>query len=408
MEKFVNGTAGGTHVAGAPLTTSAAMEASPALLRTAIDARITKVRPMSTPIDQISRMAGSKHADSMDVAYYSVDTKPDTTTVAEECILEAFNMQSDTGKVITLKVNEVSIFEKSDTVLLPGHYNKSKTHTLVGYISDISANQLTVALFEDSDETIAKGDTIVRMGRAATELDVQTAQFQALPVRKNNFCQIFKMQVEQSTMMRLADKEVGWNFSEQEEAAVFDMRLGMEKNFLVGCKARIFDKTKNEYVYFTDGIWRQAGDDISFDLSDDTGVSFIELAQKVFTGNNGSRKRLLIGGSEFVAALSRMHAKNKLELGATRTKWGLETREIITNFGSLYVIFSEVFDQCNHSGDAMVLDQSFITKYTHIPFHPEKLDLRASGTRNTDAVVLTEASCLVLRNPSAHFRIIGM
>ncbi len=42
----------------------------------------------------------------------------------------------------------------------------------------------------------------------------------------------------------------------------------------------------------------------------------------------------------------------------------------------------------------------------HVPFQAENLDLRKSGQRNTDAVVLTEASCLVLRYPNAHMKVI--
>ena len=85
---------------------------------------------------------------------------------------------------------------------------------------------------------------LVRMGRAATELDVQTAQFEALPKNASNLCQIFKMQVEQSTFMKIAGKEIDWTFSDQEEVAIMDMRLGMEKNFLFGHKATITDPVK--------------------------------------------------------------------------------------------------------------------------------------------------------------------
>ena len=38
-------------------------------------------------------------------------------------------------------------------------------------------------------------------------------------------------------------------------------------------------------------------------------------------------------------------------------------------------------------------------------FCTEALDLKSAGVRNTDALVLTEASCLVLRYPKAHVRI---
>lgn len=73
---IVAGMAGGSHVVDGPLTTAAISEASPSLLVNEIDRRIVMVRPMSTPVDQISRMIGARHASSMVVDYYSVDTKP--------------------------------------------------------------------------------------------------------------------------------------------------------------------------------------------------------------------------------------------------------------------------------------------------------------------------------------------
>ena len=35
-----------------------------------------------------------------------------------------------------------------------------------------------------------------------------------------------------------------------------------------------------------------------------------------------------------------------------------------------------------------------------------RTDLKGAGIRNTDALVLTEASCLTLRYPAAHMRIV--
>ena len=71
------------------------------------------------------------------------------------------------------------------------------------------------------------------------------------------------------------------------------------------------------------------------------------------------------------------------------------------------MLHSEVFDQSGHPNDGFIIDPDYITKYVHIPFNAEKLDLRLSGQRNTEAVVLTEASCLVLRYPNAHLRLIA-
>lgn len=69
----VAGVAGGKHIDDEPLTTDLTRGASPDLLLNEIDQQIVKIRPMATPIDQLSRCAGSKHAGSMIVDYYNVE-----------------------------------------------------------------------------------------------------------------------------------------------------------------------------------------------------------------------------------------------------------------------------------------------------------------------------------------------
>ena len=78
---LITGVAGGKHVVDGPLTTDLARAGSPELLLNEIDRQIVKIRPMATPIDQLSRCAGSKHAGSMVVDYYNVDTKATSATV---------------------------------------------------------------------------------------------------------------------------------------------------------------------------------------------------------------------------------------------------------------------------------------------------------------------------------------
>lgn len=221
------------------------------------------------------------------------------------------------------------------------------------------------------------------------------------------FSYFYKMQVEESTMARLAAKEVGWSFSDQEEAAIIDMRLGMEKSFIFGSRGVYFDPQKNENVYFTGGIWGQAPRSAELELDTLTESDLIDLCSKAFTGNNGSKRKILIAGTRLMEALSKLQYSKVLSAGETRVKWGIEFKEIVSNFGTLYVLHSEVFDSCGHATDGFILDPNYLTKYVHVPFQAEKLDLRASGQRNTDAVVLTEASCLVLRYPQAHIRVIG-
>jgi len=65
-----------------------------------------------------------------------------------------------------------------------------------------------------------------------------------------------------------------------------------------------------------------------------------------------------------------------------------------------------VFDLCGMEDYGMIVDPEYITKYSHVPFSAERISFHKQGVRNTEAVVLTEASCLVLRYPNAHMRIV--
>lgn len=402
------------------LTTSMARELAPGLLRNAIDERIVRIRPMATPIDQISRCAGARSVRSMIVDYYSVDTKPTSTTVTKEA--DAV-IPSNADDPVTIKIHTGAdrIFDVSETLMLPEVFVSDADENLqplllyvTAVLSQASGGGLEcIVINMPADRTgarvntVSPGDTVVRMGRAAAELDVQSPQFVSVPVKAQNYCQIFKMQVEQSTMQRIIDKEVGWDFSDQEETAIIDMRLGMEKNFIFGAKARITDPSKQQEVFLTGGIWHQTDREFRFPTAPVTPEALLELCRTAFTGNNGSRRKILIAGTQLVEALSRLEYTKTLSAGETQVRWGLELKEIRSTFGSLFVAHSEIFDQCGHSLDGFILDPDYLTKYCHTPFSLEKLDLRTSGVRNTDATVITEASCLVLRYPQSHVRVIG-
>lgn len=415
----IPGVAGGAHVTGEPLTTDLAREASPSLLLNEIDQQIVKIRPMATPIDQLSRHAGSKHAGSMIVDYYGVDTKDTTACLAED--YEApDSMVSGTTPKVYISTDKDEIFDTSDTILVQGikGYEADgvtvSSNELVLYVTDrdsqnglgvMAVNGKKIGDVDGCLPDIPAETTLIRMGRAASELDVMSPQFEAMPKKMQNFCQIFKMQVEQSTLQRLANKEVNWTMSDQEEAAIYDMRLGMEKSFLFGVKRKMWNPDKKENIMLTGGIWYQAGR--TFRYADNLdGDQLVELMRKAFTGNKGSKRKLLIGGSQLIGMLNRLDYTRIVTSHDTVSKWGIDFTEVRSKFGTLYLLLSEVFDECGMPECGMVIDPEYLQKYSHIPFSTESLNLKSSGLRNTDALVLTEASCLVLRYPNAHMRIV--
>jgi len=232
---------GGATVTGEPLTMENTAEASPELLMSDIDQRITRMKPMATPIDQISRHAKALKAEAMEVEYYSVDQKGIKTTMSsaytEPAGDGAGTYATDAAKRATISVADQSMFDISDTIRVKGQKGY-KADGVTASVEDlvllvvnkseggdpivVAVNGKSIAsngsggVITQCVPSIASGKILIRMGRSATELDVQTAQFAQIPTKESQYCQTYKMQVEQSTFNRMAKKEVDWDFSELE------------------------------------------------------------------------------------------------------------------------------------------------------------------------------------------------
>lgn len=392
-------------------TTTLTNQLSPSLLRSEIDERIALIRPSSTPLDQISRMIGARKANSMRVEYYSVDTKEGHDTVAKT----VRDLILSHGQPFTVQVSNAAIFSETETVLLPSVTIPTGTYkgqALVGYISSIDGNELSLipvnietGLTDISAGTIAEGASVIRMGRAARELDVQTAQFIALPRKDYNFCQIFKSQIEESLYQRLADKEVGWNITDQEEVAIMDMRMGMEKSFLFGARSRVCLGDTADEVLFTGGIWNQTDRTHFYDAAGQMQTEMLDIARAAFIGSSGSTRKILLAGSSLLRNLASEPNLSIISKEGKKTAWGIDFNVVHTRFGTLYVHLSEVFDLCGKPDSGIVIDPEYITKYVHVPFTADNISFRKQGVRNTEGIVLTEASCLVLRHPDTHLRL---
>ena len=111
---------GGEMVTDGPVTTDIVHESKNDYLLNEIDRQITKIRPMATPVDQLSRLAGAKRCGSMVVDYYNVDTKP------TKCAVKAGIVASDDGGFDEadthkqLMTTNDAIFDVSDTILVKG------------------------------------------------------------------------------------------------------------------------------------------------------------------------------------------------------------------------------------------------------------------------------------------------
>ena len=416
----VDSTGGSTATTGIEVTE----DTDPDYYAKEIDKRITKMRPMRTPIDQITRKASTiSRSGSMVVQYYSVATRPIRTTVKTQVTA----MTSGQGST-TVQVDDGSIFSLTDTIRVVGVKGykadgaTQDTKDLMLYVvgkNDETSYPVVIAVNgkKNNDGTnslvpqIAANTVLIRMGRAASEIDVETGNFYNLPTPEEQYCQKFMMQVEQSTFDKMWDKKVDWNFSDMEEDGIYDMRLGMENSFLFGIKGRSKDPKKSGAdVYFTGGIYWMAGKDMSLGTSSGGAVTItddqmVDFLKDLFTGNDsGNGTKVGFAGSDMLATLAKMKSE-RFKVVTEFEKWGLKFTSFDSNFGKLLVMHHELMDANEKADEMFVIDPEYLRKKTFLAWNRKEYDMAQLAKRDTRAVVMKEASCCYLVYPKAHARV---
>lgn len=422
---------GGTDpTAGIATETQGRKDGDPNFYMSDVDQRITKIRPMASPIDQISRYAKSSSCSSFEVKYYSVGTREIKCTTTEQ----VDKMQS--GASTKLPVSDVNMFTLDDTIRVVGVKGVTDPSTGKPYGDDDNTPDLVLcvcgkdsttnmpiayAVNGEMDPTskqpiwvpqISSGATLVRMGKACGELDVQTGRFNNIPMPEIQYCQNFMIQVEQSTFDKIAKKEVNWNFTDLEEDGIYDMRLAMENTYLFGVKAKVNHVTKdNMLTWFTGGLWWMAGKDIEvgeWDAEKNCAVisdeNLVDITKDLFVGTGiGNKRKILFCGSDMLAAFSKIKS-DKFRLKDTVEVWNLKFKSWDTDFGEVLTIHHELFDVNGMSDCGFAMDPEYLSKKVHVSWARNVLDLQKAGIRRTDAVVMQEVSCLYLRYAKAHAR----
>ena len=103
--------AGDDNANGISTESQGRTDADPEFYTKEIDKRITKIRPMATPIDQISRYATAQKSGSFEVKYYSVGTRPITCKTSGEITAQS------SGQSIELKVDDPLMLTRATRIL---------------------------------------------------------------------------------------------------------------------------------------------------------------------------------------------------------------------------------------------------------------------------------------------------
>lgn len=413
-----------------------------------INKTIVEMKFTGTPIDQILRTATFNKSDSIVIKYYSVGQRPLRVVVKTQFT----EMTGDTPQPIDLE--DSAVLGSMDTCLcidengdfIPGYIegttNQDPTRPLMIRVHAINSETNKPMIYaingkksSTNKSTIIpqlnKGVTLLRMGRAAAEKDVQTGSYYMLPEPEEQYCQRFIMQVEQSVYDRFSKTEVDWSFTRMERMAMEDMRIGMEASGLFGIKKKHAVNEKGN-IYTCEGIWYRAGKDLELGrweivtdsngnkLTDEDGTNYIteyviteedlvDLVEQIIEGaGNGSRTKLVFVDNKIYAALCKIKTTTRVRIFDSErnfNNWGLDFQSFECMGTKLLFYRHDLFNAWGLHGRAFCLDPEYLDKWVFQSWSREEYDLKKLLISNGNAVTMEEMSCWTLGFPDAHARI---
>lgn len=383
-----------------------------------IDKKVQKIRPVANPLDTISRyISDIKRSSSQVVRHYAIDVLPPDATV--------FTAITEGNIQVVLQTSNNDMFSVDETVMVENVYGFKEdgvtvaNEYLVLYIVEKDAsgglivravNGETCGNIENTIPAISKGTKLIRMGRAGSEDQITTPAYASNPTPTEQYLQKFMAQVEETTLRKMAETEVEWNFTDMEEESLYDMKSGMNRSFWLGVKrVRRYPSKKGKDTYFTGGIWWQAGKQFEYGVDADN-LQFdekmlVELMKVAFTGNAGSRQKVWICGSDLIENLEKIEYVKIIRVGASHQAYGLVFDSIKSKFGVLWVVHDESLDSMGFAKCGMIIDTACLRKWT-MGWRVENHDLVKASIRDADSRWFSEICGLVLRNPKAHVIVI--
>jgi hypothetical protein len=409
-----------------------------------ISQTITEMLPSRTPMDTIMRKINKDtKMEAMIHRYYSVASKPlydipnpDANGAGTSSGAPAKEYTYSSGDGLTtiyVSVTNSALWGANDTVLmrdltLPYDANGNfvlggaagtKKYDVAFFVSYVSGSVVRLKPLNGVKglntnaanyvvPNFTAGTKMYFMGKAMNELDASTTPFSILPEPDTQYAQYFMAQVEESTFQAMTKKEVNWGFNDMERLNIYNMRATAEMSFINGALGWFPNPDATAYKHYTtEGIARRIEKALEYGTgSADRTVSsknIVDWCKSVFVGTSGSEERYLFAGSGLIGSLHSVDTIQKQVNGKSPVvKWGINFREIVTEFGMLYIYHHPLFSATGWEDVGMILDLEHVRKHAFMPTGVRTLDLKTPGTKLAEAKVISEASCLTLSYPDCH------
>ena len=357
---------------------------------------ITLFNPDRFPLDTMTRELLKKKgkATSQKVKYFQKSTKPFSDVIAVK-------NDTTTGTTIVVKPATRSTWRTKDTLVMRGVGTGGAD--VMFQVSSVTEENITLKVISQATVPAWPANQVIyRLGNAMSEKDMTTEPFAVYPEEYEQYCQNFMAQIEETTFANLTEKKVDWDFNDMEVENLYSLRGEIEASFLFGVKHEI--KNGSDTTLFTNGIVHSIDKSLTYVKDGLTKEMYTAWMESIFTGNNGSKERVLLAGSSLVRAISLLRETDKVMQSNSQmdTYLGVKCTSIVSDFGTLKIVHAPLLDELGWKENGIVLDFEHIYKKEFVPMKATEIDLKGSGQRNANAKVIQEVSCLILRHPDCH------
>jgi len=395
---------------GETVTISVGDAASDTLYRPKISKMITKIRPDQFPLDTILRevgMVGDCPSDTY--KFYSSNVRGVTDTMTAE------HTQADVKSAV-IEITNAHIWLADDVGICPEITVDSAEFRFKVMAVDTTGLTITILAINGTGASgvgtgeyvpaLANATKLTRIGNAKGETDAQNTPYANFLTDTENYVQIFMCQVEESLVNAQNLKEVEWNINDFKQDAIFDMRRMAELTMLFGFpKKDLLDTIAMKKVNLMGGARNFITGEITYGHNTaGTNATFNSWCNTIFSGNNGSDRRYLFGGNDFMEWLMNIPVVEKrMAANQSETIAGIKFRVIDTVFGELYVRRHQGFTDLEEwSYNALVLDMNNVERRYRQATTTKKLNLDETGVRAVRAFRIQEHWTMAFRNEETH------
>jgi hypothetical protein len=256
--------------------------------------------------------------------------------------------------------------------------------------------------------SIPAGTIFTRLAPLGSETDAQAAVYTAVPQDTFNYVATFHTQYEVTPDYLKHGKEINFGETQIKDHTLSDFMDGIEKTLLVGQRAEFTDVVDDDKKYEMGGVLYFMQNSFTYNVATSTDAGLTpedlnNLMAAVFSGNNGSKTRIMLMGSEFARRAQLLKDTDKWSTKMTpKQVWGFEFTGISNLFGTLDALLYTQLDDLGMENCALILDLRNISLVDAEGLAVTPLDLKKSGQKNVDASYITRKLTLELRNPKTH------